>query len=160
MEHRLKFGLIGIVGVLVLLAISASVVKSPTLKTVKPPSLNIVNQKASSITLTNGAISPFTTINWTDRVIDYNTSFVFKDQNDSDWVLQEGMQVIFKFNFDDNEHVEFGFKKTGGTSIVLHDGVVAGKGEIFTPDEEITGSFYIWNKSAANLWARNIEMSF
>jgi len=105
-------------------------------------------------------ITLFATVTFPDEVIDYNTTSIFNSSSHGDWSIAAGVEAWFQVNFDDNHHVEIGFRKSDGTKIVLFDGKAAGVGEIYKPTEDVTGSFYIRNKAAGAIVASNIRMTY
>lgn len=100
-------------------------------------------------------------ITWGNTVAPYNTRMIFAQASGTPYIIPKGVQVNFKFNIDVQEHVEVGFIDEESNVIYeLSDGKIQEAYVHFTPEEEVLGYFYIWNKSADDIQVLNITMEY
>ncbi|WP_372631381.1 hypothetical protein [Cohnella sp.] len=106
-------------------------------------------------------ISPMAEISFGNVSIAYNTRTKFTQTNGDAWIIRKGVTARFKFELDSNQHYEVGFMDKNYNVIEMFwDGEAAGINAPFTPQNDVEGYFYIWNKSAAAFTAKKITMTY
>lgn len=106
-------------------------------------------------------ITPFKTITWSDQTISYNTRMRFTRSGDT-FIIRKGVTAIFSFKIKyQNSHFEAGFMdKDFNVLEVFSDRNGAGGSYPFTPDKDVEGYFYIWNKSADAIEVEEISLNY
>ncbi|XID91119.1 hypothetical protein ACF3MZ_21745 [Paenibacillaceae bacterium WGS1546] len=67
------------------------------------------------------------------------------------FIIRENIQASFSFSIKggSSENVRVAWKDKNGNTTVLFDGSTSSTTVTYTPNKDVEGNFYIWNKSAA-----------
>lgn len=108
-------------------------------------------------------VTPFATVTWSNEVIGYNTEMRFiSSYTGGYFIIREGIQASFSFEISggSSENVRVAWKDKNGNTTVLFDGSTSSKTVTYTPDEDVEGNFYIWNKSAAAITISKASLTY
>ncbi|MCP1309968.1 hypothetical protein [Paenibacillus tyrfis] len=101
-------------------------------------------------------------MSWSDTTIPSGATATFeRAAPNSYFSIGKGVTAWFSANFDDNHNAEVGFMKSDGTRISLNSGKFAGFGEMYKPNEDVQGYFYIKNNnSSGSIKVSSIKMYY
>lgn len=106
-------------------------------------------------------ITPFSTITWPAQTINYNTRMHFT-RSGSTFIIRAGVSARFEFYITSgNSSYEVGFMdKDLNVLEVIVDSFGTGASVSYTPDTDVEGYFYVWNKSAADIEVDDISLTY
>ncbi len=106
-------------------------------------------------------ITPFSTVTWPAQTIIYNTRMHFA-RSGSPFIIRAGVTARFDFYITSgNSHYEVGFiDKDLNVLEVFVDAYGTGASVPYTPDTDVEGYFYIWNKSADDIEVDDITLTY
>lgn len=108
-------------------------------------------------------VTPFATVYWSNEEIGYNTEMRFiSSYTGGYFIIRKNIQATFSFSIKggSSENVRVAWKDKNGNTTVLFEGSTSSKTVTYTPDKDVEGNFYIWNKSAAAITISEASLSY
>lgn len=132
--------------------------------TVKSNELESINEMANSFCVETVALSPQerATVKWNDTTVPYNTRMKFTRSNGDPFIVRKGVEATFSFNLTEPSNIEFGFMDDNGDvlEVIYDDELKVGLSLSYTPRKDVSGYFYVWNKSADDIYLEDISMQY